>query len=437
VKKSVEVLILGAGMSGLAAAYSLRDADLLVVDEAPWIGGRMLSARLQPNGPWGNLGAQMITPERVTVVGLAEATGCELLSVKWAHVLERTRLAFEGLGLNDKAQAQLQASIARLEAEQANPRDPTSPDLDGVSLAEWLGDVDEGVAAFWESWSQGLANASIIEISLYAALCLWGTQRLTAWSTDEVPTHGRGDCIVMGGTGELGLALGKALDDRVLTRMRVQSVRPEGGGYAAVLRGPDGEAEIKAKSIVCSLPAPCALEVMDWLPDWKKTALASIKYGHFIVTPIWVSRDGAHSSWTPTAYSRPAQTYALPAFPLRTPGEVDEVGACYQSWVNDRHARQIWSDDDESIQVGVRKAFLRRFPEYVDRIEAIGVQRWRYGLPKFAPGRMQALEQLQASVDNVHFCGDYMQVPNLEGAALTGQRAAAEVKAELANLFQR
>jgi protoporphyrinogen/coproporphyrinogen III oxidase len=422
-----DVVVIGGGIAGLAAAYTLRDEDVVVLEREPSVGGRTYSE--QVDGLWGNYGAQMITSERVTVVSLASDVGCELLSVQWAHVLERARLAFQGMRVGGDAAAQLQEVIRRLEAEQADPRPLTDPSIDATSFGAWLGNVDPSVRAFWEDWSQGLANASVDEISLYAALSLWGDQRVSPWrsASAEIPRHAYGDCVVAGGTGELGRALGAALGDRVLTNTKVTELRPRRGGYTILARRDGAETELHARRVICALPAPLVLDIAGWLPAAKRDALGSVSYGRFIVTPIWVSRDGEPPRWRAAEPHRPEQTYALRAFPLRTPGDPDRDGACYQSWVNDHAARAIWDDSDESIRSGVASAFLRRFPAYEDRIARIGVKRWHYGLPKLSPGRMQAMSEITAPIGDVHFCGDYTGIANLEGAATSGIRAARAI----------
>ena len=85
--------------------------------------------------------------------------------------------------------------------------------------------------------------------------------------------------------------------------------------------------------------APTVLKLAGLLPQGKRDALAAVTYGRFLVTPIWVTPANRRSSWQPSEDYRPDQTYALPAFPLRTPSDPEQAGACYQSWVNDRDAR--------------------------------------------------------------------------------------------------
>jgi monoamine oxidase len=79
--KQRDVVIVGAGLAGLSAAYHLRDLDLEVVDVADEVGGRTKSVWL-PNGLWINYGAQYITDDRTHVVALADAVGVELLPYK-------------------------------------------------------------------------------------------------------------------------------------------------------------------------------------------------------------------------------------------------------------------------------------------------------------------------------------------------------------------
>jgi monoamine oxidase len=131
--KQRDVVIVGAGLAGLSAAYYLRDLDLEVVDAADEVGGRTKSVWL-PNGPWINYGAQYITDDRPHVVALADAVGVELVPYKgfgdyWKQLLPS----------NPAELAEVEATIQRIEAEQKNPRPAILPELDDQSFADWLG----------------------------------------------------------------------------------------------------------------------------------------------------------------------------------------------------------------------------------------------------------------------------------------------------------
>jgi len=57
-----EVVILGAGLAGMTAAYHLRDRDVVVIESRDRVGGRTLSG--EHDGYWYNSGAQFVWDAR-------------------------------------------------------------------------------------------------------------------------------------------------------------------------------------------------------------------------------------------------------------------------------------------------------------------------------------------------------------------------------------
>jgi monoamine oxidase len=78
VDPSPSVVVVGAGLAGLAAASDLtgRGVDVVVLEARGRVGGRVLSVRL-PNGEIAELGAEWIMPEDTTVLDLAIRFGLE------------------------------------------------------------------------------------------------------------------------------------------------------------------------------------------------------------------------------------------------------------------------------------------------------------------------------------------------------------------------
>ena len=142
-----DVLVLGAGIAGLTAAYRLRGLDVEVVDAAAHLGGRTRSVEY-PGGGWANFGAQYLSADKVAVIELAEELGVELVPSDLTDALLRGR---ERLG--EQQTRDLEAAVARLEAEQAHPRDPGSPDLDDRTFAQWLEGEAEHVVHYFDHWS--------------------------------------------------------------------------------------------------------------------------------------------------------------------------------------------------------------------------------------------------------------------------------------------
>jgi monoamine oxidase len=420
-----DVIILGAGLAGLSAAYDLRDLDFEVLEAADYIGGRTKSVKL-PNGPWINYGAQYITEDRPKVVELADAVGVELLpSENFDEYWKRLLPATPG------PRAEAEAAIERIEAEQQKPRPATLTELDEQSFADWLGPMSTGAAAYFEAVCELMNCASSVELSLYGGLWIWGEQRSTPWSTDEIPRHSRGEVIVSGGTSELAKAVSRAIGGRVSLRTRVLRVTEEPAGYAVEALEERGRRVLRARRVVCALPAPVVVDVIAELPGWKRAALQAVRYGRWISTPIVVGPRDAPPTNYPLVASRPTIRYNIDDFMARTPGDIDELGGCFHSFMSNAAARQVWDDPDDSIKSGAVRIFLDRFPEYRDRIVRVDLQRWEHGLPQYRRGLMRHFPALAAPVGNIHFCGDYTWQANTEGATRSGQRAAAQLRGGL------
>jgi oxygen-dependent protoporphyrinogen oxidase len=423
--RRLDLAVLGGGVAGLTAAYLLRDLDLEVLDAAAHVGGRTKSLQ-QPDGVWLNQGAQYVSTDRVKVVELADQVGAAL------RTDDNLEEYWRGLYPDDgAARAEIEACVERIQTEQLDRRPATLPELDDQPLDAWLGDVRPGTRAFFDRWCQIMNAGSSVEISLYGALWLWGDQRSTPWIDRPVPRHDRGDCVFEGGTNEFTKALARAAGGRVSLGSRVRSVRADDGGYLVAYEDERGAQELWARRIVSALPAPVALEVLDGLPGWKRQALGDVRYGRFLTTNVVIAPKDAPPTEPPLTSARSDVLYNLDAFVIKTPGDLDQEGGCYHSIVGDPTARVLWDDPDHTIKTGVLRALLALHPEYRHRIRRLEVQRWPHGMPLYSIGRMKTYDLLGEAVGGVHFCGDYTWASNMEGAALSGERAATQVRAGL------
>jgi predicted NAD/FAD-dependent oxidoreductase len=419
-----DVVILGAGLSGLSAALRLRHLDVEVVDASDMVGGRTRSRPL-PGGGWMNYGAQYITEDRPTVVELADSLGVRLLESENFEDYWRTLLPAD-----PAARAEAEAGVARIEAEQANPRPLTLPELDGQSFADWLGPISEEASDYFERVFQLMNSSSIVELSVVGGFWVWGDQRTGPWNTPEIARHDRGELIVGGGTSELAAAAARAAGVPISLGTLVTRVRAEADGYAVETQSNGVRGEIRARRVVCALPGPVALHVIEELPDWKRAALSAVRYGRWISTPIVITPADRPAQPFPLVASRPRVRYNADNWLARTPGDMEE-GGCFHSFMSDSAARVVWHDRDESIKSGAVRAFLAAHPQFAGRIERVDIHRWRYGLPQYRVGLMQHLPALPEAVGGIHFCGDYTLQSNMEGAVRSGMRAGDEVAAAL------
>ena len=419
-----DVAVLGAGVAGLTAAYRLKGRDVVVIEAAGHIGGRTLSRRFD-DGSWANYAAQYVSSDKVKVVELADELGVDLVPSGF-HSDE-----LRGNRGTPRERAEIDRWVARLEAEMANPRPADSPELDGISVAAWLGDAPEHVHAFFERWCGQLIFASAIETSLYGLMLLWGDQRTSAFTVEPVPRSNRGDTVFDGGTNSFTHALAKASGADLRSGEAVTRVARGDGRWTVTSRTKAGEVTTLARQVVCALPATVARAVIADLPPAKAAALGAIRYGRNVATPIAVLPEGGKGSVVPTAPSRTGAVYNTTGFVLKTPGDITRDGGCFHAYIHDCHARVVWDDDPASIQSGALRAFAAHHPELAGRVHWIGFQRWENALPHYRPGRQALQADLEASLDGLHFCGDYVITANMDGAARSGEAAATRALAAL------
>jgi monoamine oxidase len=420
-----DVVIIGGGLSGLTAALALRDLDVEVLDAADWVGGRTRSTGM-PGGRWINYGAQYITEDRPAVVELADSLGVGLLPSGMFQDYSRLMLPAE-----PGPRAEVEAGERRILEEQSRPRPLTLPELDDVSFADWLGPMSQEAADYFERIALLMNCASTVELSVAGGLWVWGDQRTSPWNTVDIPRHDRGELVVAGGTGELAKALARAIGGRVSLRSRVTAVRPDGGGHVVEADTRDGRRTIAARRVVCALPGPVAVRVLEDLPGWKSDALRAVRYGRWISTPIVIAPADRPVGPYRMVASRPGVRYNADGFMARTPNDVEGEGGCFHSFMADAAARVVWDDLDDSIRSGAVRAFVAAFPQLADRIQRVDLHRWQHGHPQYVRGLMKHFPLLSEPVDGVFFAGDYTWQANMEGAVRSGRRAAEQVLSSL------
>lgn len=243
------VVVIGAGFAGLAAGDALAAAgvEVTVVEARDRVGGRVHSQRLA-NEAVVELGAEFVLPGYDTLRATAGRLGLRLVE---KGVLYGDR---EPRGDEPVRRDSLLAAVASL--------DP-SP---GGSAAEVLEQqvVDRAVRA---------AIAARIAVS-------------TAYELDDQPASvladgaaGFGDFPsegIEGGNDRLAAALAREL--RVLLRTPATRVSWDEGG----VRVAAGGGELDADGCVVATPAPHTLTLAfdPPLPEWKRHALAAVRYGH-------------------------------------------------------------------------------------------------------------------------------------------------------------
>lgn len=250
-----DVVVVGAGIAGLAAAWSLRDLDVLVLETEDRVGGRMKS---EPRGSyWLSVGAHMFPGPGSIIDGLVNDMELEtlpirgsLLGIAYRGRIVRGnraetypfrlpmslagRLSFIRAGLKMRRAAKKYNALSRQKPGETatDVRARILAFLDDRSFAEFIGKLHPEAEAIFRATTNRL-TAEPDQVSAGCMASLFAH----VWSTGEVVLARS----LSGGASELPKSLAGALGNRVVLGAEVREVAPNNGlvrvRYATPARG--------------------------------------------------------------------------------------------------------------------------------------------------------------------------------------------------------
>jgi monoamine oxidase len=260
---SRDVLVLGAGLAGLAAARDLAaaGADVLVLEARDRPGGRVEQAVLD-DGRVVQLGGEVVGSFHTAYLALAAELGLE---TERSYVAEPGAMSWdlvEGPGQGECPPFFTPADIADAERVEAacvelaanvDPDDPWShPDaaaLDALSFAGWLRaeGARPAVLRLHELGALALAGGSTERLSLLGQL-----RAISAAGAEEIYGYERWEGLrLRAGSAALPLAMAEELGERLRLGACVTALAVAPAGVRVTLS--DGE-QLSAEAVVCALP---------------------------------------------------------------------------------------------------------------------------------------------------------------------------------------
>ena len=275
----VDVVVVGAGISGLVAARELRRAgrSVLVLEARDRVGGRVLNHTLG-GGSVIESGGAFVGPTQDHVLALLDELGIatfkEYDQGENVYVSKGVALRYTGTIppdptiLPDAAKLQLQLdTLAGQVPVDAPWRAPRALEWDAKSFDTWLREntVNPATRNLLLSWLQPLVGADPAEMSLL--FILWYVA--TAGNADNPGTFERSastgggaqDSRVVGGSGLIPLRLAGQLGDAVALEAPVRRV--EAGATDVTVTTDRGS--VAAGRVVVAVPPPLAAAI-DWSP---------------------------------------------------------------------------------------------------------------------------------------------------------------------------
>ncbi|TLQ47672.1 flavin monoamine oxidase family protein [Streptomyces marianii] len=305
-----DVIVLGAGLAGLAAARDLAagGADVLVLEARDRVGGRVEQTTL-PDGRLVQLGGEVVGRAHTAYRELAEELGLTLVPSYVAEPGRMARATPEGVsagdpphwfGPGDDARHRRVTAAFTALAEGVDPDDPWShPDaaaLDALSVADWLRSEGAGpaVVRLWEIGQLALASGSYERTSLLSAL-----RKHAAVPGGDAGEHYDYEdwegLRVAEGSATVALRMARDLGPRVRTGAPVDRLAVRPGGCSVRLAG--GET-LTAGAVVSALPVgPLRAVAVSGVSDERLASLhrqrqaVAAKFTAAYAKPFWRESD--------------------------------------------------------------------------------------------------------------------------------------------------
>ncbi len=439
-----DVVVVGAGVSGLATAWHLRDRDVLVVEETDRLGGRIKS--MPRADTWLNFGAHVYGGDGTATDRLLRGLGVLALPLPG----KLAALAFAGrtvtspvetypalLPLSPASRAALVRAGLRLRADvwryarAAKARPGETPAerqarilrfMDDESFTAHMGPLPHDVDAMFRCT---LTRSSGDPEELAAGYGI-GYFNLV-WDRSSGLSRG-----IVGGPGTIAARLATMLPP-VETGSRVTGVEQDAAGVRVTIRRGDDERVVAAAAAVVAAPAPVAAEVVAGLPADTEAALRAVRYGPYVVGAFLV--EGDDLPWRGLyAVATPGRSFSMaynignvqehPAVPRPRHGSIMVYTAASQG-------RRLLEQDDETIVALYRRDLAEVFPGCEGRIRDVVIQRWPRGIPFAHVGRGRLQAALMRPLGRVHLVGDYLGTRYVETCLETAEAAALHVRDQL------
>jgi protoporphyrinogen/coproporphyrinogen III oxidase len=439
--------VVGGGIAGLAAAWDLRNRDIVVLEGAERIGGRI---RSETRGPyWLNLGAHVFSGPGSATGRLVADVGVESVPVP-GHLVAlelNGRLLVGGrpelyplrLPLRPGERAALVRAGARLRvaasryARFATPRPGESPSDtrrrllahgDDRTFSDWLGPLP-GDADLMFRATVTRSTAEPEEITAGAGTGYFAL----VWSSGSGLSRN-----IVGGAQVLIDGIAAELHGRIVTGAEVQEVVQEDELVRVHYRSGGVDRVVRARHAIVAVKAFDAARLIRDLPAETSSALTSIPYGPTVVMAMLTNEtrpmpwDDLYALATPKrAFSMLFNTVNV----LRPRSAARAPGGSLMVYRSGHAALDMFEQPDEVVEQAFLDDLYAIYPDARGIVTETILLKLPRMLPYAAPGRAALQPALERPLGRIHLAGDYLGGVYTDTAISSGQEAALVVRASL------
>lgn len=446
---SSEIVVVGAGAAGLAAARTIAHSTdgkcrVRVLEASDRIGGRMFCEEIDGFHVYG--GASVIHESFTTARNLARELEVELRpSPKKKGGQSYAGGQFWGLYVGGS----LKQTLETLRTMLFSPQHSLRGNLEFMRLFGMLrkraGDLDfedhdrmldldtgESFAEFARanSLTRYLSQAGELDLNCFTAAsseevgAAYGMSLLWLWTVNPATRN----YLPRQGMGVLTNALAGACTRFVHLSTPVERIVIEDGRARGVVTS--GGERIEADALICATTASTAARIVPDLPGELRAVLGRVRYSSCCYVAFGLEAniltDGSHAALFPPG--SPTFLTMVTNLAATTPEAAPPGKTLVHALIRGEHARSLFPEDDDEVVRRVLEEMRRFFPAMPQQPLFARVYRWPEAFFLASGGMLRDTRdmrlQLAKHVGGLFLAGDYTRLPSLNGALRSGADAA-------------
>jgi protoporphyrinogen oxidase len=385
-EKTVDFVIIGGGMSGLASAYYLRNHDFLLLEQYDQLGGQSRGSSFQGIGY--SMGAAYIGADAGELHDLVEELGLKPVTLDSKKNSWRwDNRWIEGVSGETET---LHREFKRLK-EQAEPiwkqmgktefiplSDPALVKLDQIPFAGCLTGYDKKLIDLLDSFCK---SSNCLGIQRSSALAGYATLNDLVEPTRVFP----------GGNPAMARALAEKLEadkhGRCVTGAFVWSVEPKENEVSVVYSTADGAMHrVKARFAIVCAPPMVAARIINGIADEQKASMLGFKYGSYLVANLLCKNkvfSGAYDNWVTPPFTFgdivvAEKPYELNGSYKKEMGSVLTVYQPYEPGTAGRPA--LLAGDRDAFASSIVEQMSKLVPGLEGSIQEVVLTRWGHAM---------------------------------------------------------
>lgn len=422
ISNPTKVIVIGAGFSGLAAAYQLkkRGIDVVVLEARNRVGGRVFTYNIDAKEKLNvELGGEWISKAQKRILSL-----CDELNLKLQDNLLQAHLLYKNKYSKPYEWGQSPEwirKLSRLKMDFADLRPEEQTEMDKLDWWRYLlNNGCDGADLDLQNLSDSTDfGESIRQISAYTAL----NHFTTVAERKELPYK------IIGGNQKLAEALADQVGkDKVKLNYKVKRIEQ---GAKVKVTCSNGEV-FEADKLICSIPTQ-AMKKIEWLPGLtieKIDAINELQYGRVNKNLMLFNKR----FWKDESFDLITDTTAHFIY-HGTKNQPSAKGVLISYSIGDK-ADVLGKQDDNSRAVLMQQALQPAFGNTRPMLEKQFNYYWgddefiKGGTAIYRPGQWFRLRPvLQKPFVNTIFAGEHLAdlQGSMEGAVVSGEIAAASI----------